>query len=54
MTVLGCMAKGIHVTGKIKVANQMTLRSDIALDYPGEPNAITRVLDVEEGGGRGS
>lgn len=44
------MAKGIHITGEIMVANQMTLRLYITLDYPGEPDAITRVLNVEEVG----
>ena len=38
------MAKGIKVTDGIKVANQLTLKWDISLDYVNKPNVITVVL----------
>ena len=50
--MIGYMAKGVEVTGCIRVVNQLTLNWKKSLDYLGEFNVITRVLRSRRESGR--
>lgn len=51
--MLCCKAQENVGSRQNEVANQMTLRQGIILDYPGGFDMITRVLNPKEGDQRG-